>query len=115
LPSEGDVRSVESFSGSIGKISAAVQTEVVSVRAWPSNAEPFFTIASTSATATKIFTTQPGSAPRRKLIKVERINSRLGKNRARCYIAAVALANKNARVLWALLAHNEDYQAPAAA
>ena len=30
-------------------------------------------------------------------------------------IAAVALANKNARVLWALLAQNEDYQAPAAA
>jgi transposase len=30
-------------------------------------------------------------------------------------IAAVALANKNARVLWALLAHNEDYQAPAVA
>jgi hypothetical protein len=42
LPSEGDVRSVESFSGSMGKISAAVQTEIVSVRAWPSNAEPFF-------------------------------------------------------------------------
>jgi transposase len=30
-------------------------------------------------------------------------------------IAAVALANKNARVLWALLAHDEDYRAPAAA
>jgi len=26
---------------------------------------------------------------------------------------AVALANKNARVLWALLAHNEDYRVPA--
>jgi transposase len=30
-------------------------------------------------------------------------------------IAAVALANKNARVLWALLAHDEDYRVPAAA
>jgi transposase len=30
-------------------------------------------------------------------------------------IAAVALANKNARVLWALIAHNEDYRVPAAA
>jgi transposase len=30
-------------------------------------------------------------------------------------IAAVALANKNARVLWALLAHNQDYRALAAA
>src|SRR5258708_1260645 len=30
-------------------------------------------------------------------------------------IAAVALANKNARVLWALLARNEDYRLPAAA
>ena len=30
-------------------------------------------------------------------------------------IAAVALANKNARVLWALLARNEDYRVPAAA
>jgi len=30
-------------------------------------------------------------------------------------IAAVALANKNARVLWALLAHDADYRAPAAA
>ena len=29
--------------------------------------------------------------------------------------AAVALANKNARVLWALLARNEDYRLPAAA
>jgi hypothetical protein len=27
----------------------------------------------------------------------------------------VALANKNARVLWALLARNEDYRLPAAA
>jgi transposase len=30
-------------------------------------------------------------------------------------VAAVALANKNARVLWALLARNEDYRAPTAA
>jgi transposase len=30
-------------------------------------------------------------------------------------IAAVALANKNARVLWALLAHNQDYRVPATA
>jgi transposase len=25
-------------------------------------------------------------------------------------VAAVALANKNARIIWALLAHNRDYQ-----
>lgn len=30
------------------------------------------------------------------------------------YIAAVALANKNARTLWALLTHAEAYRAPAA-
>ena len=30
-------------------------------------------------------------------------------------IAAVALANKNARVLWALLARTEDYRVPVAA
>jgi transposase len=30
-------------------------------------------------------------------------------------IAAAALANKNARVLWALLAHNQDYRVRAAA
>ena len=30
-------------------------------------------------------------------------------------IAAVALANKNARVLWALIARNQDYRVPAAA
>jgi transposase len=30
-------------------------------------------------------------------------------------IAAVALANKNARVLWALLARNEDYRVATAA
>jgi transposase len=36
--------------------------------------------------------------------------ARRGKNRA-----AVALANKNAPVVWALLAHNQEYHAPAAA
>src|SRR5918992_2343222 len=36
--------------------------------------------------------------------------ARRGKNRA-----AVALANKNARIVWALLAHNQEYHAPAAA
>jgi hypothetical protein len=55
-PSPRDVRSVESFSGSIGKIWAAVYTDVVLVRAWPSMAEPIFTTASTSATATRILT-----------------------------------------------------------
>jgi transposase len=30
-------------------------------------------------------------------------------------IAAVALANKNARVLWALLSRNEKFRVPAAA
>ena len=42
-PSPSDVRSVESFSGSIGKISAAVYTEVVFVRACSSIAERRFT------------------------------------------------------------------------
>jgi len=56
-----EVRSVESFSGSIGKISAAVYTEVVLWRACPSMAEPSFTSASTSATATRILTMGPGS------------------------------------------------------
>src|SRR2546426_6193955 len=56
-PSPSDVRSVESFSGSIGKTSAAVYTDVVLVRAWASIAEPSFTVVSTSATATRIFTT----------------------------------------------------------
>jgi transposase len=37
------------------------------------------------------------------------------KERRGANIAAVALANKNARVLWALLARDEDYRAPAAA
>ncbi len=48
-----EVRSVDSFSGSIGKILAAVYTEVVLWRAWSSMAEPFLTSASTSATATR--------------------------------------------------------------
>jgi transposase len=30
-------------------------------------------------------------------------------------VAAVALANKNARIVWALLAHEREYRAPAAA
>ena len=30
-------------------------------------------------------------------------------------VAAVALANKNARIVWALLAHDRDYQADYAA
>jgi len=54
-----DVRSVESCSGSIGKISAAVYTEVVLCRACWSMAEPGFTSASTSATATRILTASP--------------------------------------------------------
>ena len=37
------------------------------------------------------------------------------KERRGANIAAVALANKNARVLWALLARDEDYRAPTAA
>jgi transposase len=28
-------------------------------------------------------------------------------------VAAVALANKNARVIWAMLAHDEEYRPPA--
>jgi transposase len=28
-------------------------------------------------------------------------------------VVAVALANKNARIAWALLAHDRDYQVPA--
>ncbi len=41
---------------------------------------------------------------------VRALIARRGKNRA-----AVALANKNARIVWALLAHNQEYHAPAAA
>src|SRR5205823_884249 len=65
-PSPREVRSVDSFSGSIGKTSAAVYTEVVFVCAWPSIAEPFPTAASTSATATRIVTASPpaGTADR---------------------------------------------------
>jgi transposase len=37
------------------------------------------------------------------------------KERRCANVAAVALANKNARVLWALLAHNQDYCSPVAA
>jgi transposase len=41
---------------------------------------------------------------------IQAVRERHGAN-----IAAVALANKNARVLWALLARDEDYRVPAAA
>jgi transposase len=41
---------------------------------------------------------------------VRALIARRGKNRA-----AVALANKNARIVWVLLAHNQEYKAPAAA
>jgi transposase len=41
---------------------------------------------------------------------IQAVRERRGAN-----IAAVALANKNARVLWALLARDEDYRVPAAA
>src|SRR5215470_1501348 len=59
-PAFSDVRSVESRSGSMGKIAAAVYTEVVFARACPSMAEPFLTSASTSATATRMRTAPPG-------------------------------------------------------
>ena len=49
-----EVKPVESFSGSIGKISAAVYTEVVFRRACTSIAVPLATSASTSAIAMKI-------------------------------------------------------------
>ncbi len=42
-------------------MAAAVYTDVVLVRAWPSMAEPFLTRASTSATATRIRTEPPGA------------------------------------------------------
>ena len=35
------------------------------------------------------------------------------KHRKGTHVAAVALANKHARVIWALLAHDEDYRQPA--
>jgi transposase len=49
--------------------------------------------------------------------KRDRRSRRIGalKERRGANIAVVALANKNARVLWALLARDEDYRAPAAA
>ncbi len=47
-PSDSEVRLVDSFSGSIGKICAAVYTDVVFARAWSSIGEPIFTMASTS-------------------------------------------------------------------
>jgi len=37
------------------------------------------------------------------------------KERRGANVAAVALANKNARVVWALLAHHQDYRRAAAA
>jgi transposase len=37
------------------------------------------------------------------------------RERSAANIAAVALANKNARVLWALLSRNAEFRAPAAA
>jgi transposase len=41
---------------------------------------------------------------------VRALMARRGNNRA-----AVALANKNARIVWALLAHNQEYNPPVAA
>ncbi len=35
------------------------------------------------------------------------------KHRKGTHVAAVALANNNARVIWALLAHDEEYRQPA--
>jgi transposase len=43
-------------------------------------------------------------------IWINRIKLRRGPN-----VAAVALANKNARVIWALLVRGEDYRVPAVA
>jgi transposase len=37
------------------------------------------------------------------------------KHRKGPHVAAVALANKHARVIWALLAHDETYRPPASA
>lgn len=55
------------------------------------------------------------SALRASARKLDRHNRWLGALRERRgpNIAAVALANKNARVLWALLAHNDNYRAAA--
>ena len=55
------VRSVESRSGSIGKICAAVYTEVVLVRACSSTGEPTATVTSTSAIATRMRTAPSAS------------------------------------------------------
>ncbi len=45
-------------------------------------------------------------------LKPEQADSWLGQlaKRRHANVAAVALANKNARILWALLAHGLDYQ-----
>jgi hypothetical protein len=61
-PGLSEVRSVESLSGSIGKISTPVYTDVVLCRAWRSIAVPSRTTASTSATATQIVAWPPGSS-----------------------------------------------------
>jgi len=54
-PNPSEVRSVESFSGSMGKVPPAVYTEVVFMRACSSIADPFFTVSATSAIATRTF------------------------------------------------------------
>ncbi len=59
-PNPSEVTLVDSFSGSMKKISAAVYTVVVLWRACASMAEPALTTASTSATATRIFVLPPG-------------------------------------------------------
>jgi transposase len=41
---------------------------------------------------------------------VETLKKRVGINKA-----TVALANKNARIIWAMLVHNREYKAPIAA
>jgi hypothetical protein len=55
-PAASEVRSVESLSGNIGKICAAVYTEVVLRAACASSGEPAAIVASTSAIATRIRT-----------------------------------------------------------
>ncbi len=61
-PNPSDVRSVDSRSGSIGKIRAGVYTEVVFWRAWSSMGLPGATSASTSAIATRIRVAPSGLA-----------------------------------------------------
>src|SRR5436190_6578700 len=56
-----DVRSVDSRSGSIGKITAGVYTDVVFCAAWRSTGDPLGTAASTSAIATNSFTAPPAT------------------------------------------------------